>query len=179
MARNSPDTETRDRAVAQIGQFPDPVLRMPARPVEAFDGELAALAARMLRIMDDAHGAGLAAPQLGILKRMFVYQAGADDEPMALVNPEIVERSDETTIGGEGCLSLQILLRLEHDVPIERSARIKVHAVDVDGDPVEIEAEGMAARVIQHEIDHLDGVLIVDRAAKEDRREALRLLRRS
>ena len=177
MARKSPDREARERAVSQIRQFPDPVLRQTARPVEEFDDDLRQLAARMVRIMDDAHGAGLAAPQIGILKRLFVYQADADDDPRALVNPEIVERSDETAVGGEGCLSLQVLLREEHDVPVERARRIRVRALDVDGDEVELEAEGHEARVIQHELDHLDGVLLLDHLDDDQAKAAKKFVR--
>ena len=176
--KSSPtDAAARRQAIAQIRQFPDPVLRQASRPVTAFDDDLAALAGRMVRIMHDANGAGLAAPQLGILQRLFVYQLADDEEPVALVNPEIVARSDETEAGGEGCLSLQVLLEAEHDVAVERALRVTVRALDIDGTPLELEAEGMEARVIQHELDHLDGVLIVDRAAKDDRRDAMRMLR--
>ena len=162
----------RQLALGQIRRYPDPVLRERAREVEEFSDDLRALVARMHRLMDDAHGVGLAATQIGLLRRILVFRANEEDELGVLVNPVIVEKSEETTAEGEGCLSLP-----EVHVPVERFATIVVEGVDADGDDVRIEAEGLQSRVIQHEIDHLDGVLIFDRTTPEARREAMRALR--
>lgn len=170
----------RATARAQIRQYPDPVLRQVARPVEHFDDDLKALAERMMRLMHDASGAGLAAPQIGLLRRLFVFQPDVDSEPRALVNPEVVERSEETAIEGEGCLSLYTLIDEDLTVPVQRAVRITVRARDLDGAELEFESDGHEARIIQHEVDHLEGKLIVDtdRAADaEARRDAMRVLR--
>jgi len=167
------EREARRRlALAQIRQYPDPVLRMQARPVERFDDELRALAERMGRLMVDANGVGLAATQVGMLRRVLVFQHGEEERPTALVNPEIVERSEERETDDEGCLSLQGVL-----VPVERHVAITVSARDVGGGEVRLELEGLDARVVQHEVDHLDGVLILDRTTAEARRQALARLR--
>ncbi|MDX6378000.1 MAG: peptide deformylase [Gaiellaceae bacterium] len=176
------ETESRERrraALQQVRQFPDPVLKQRSREVEAFDDDLAALAARMIDLMNDAHGAGLAAPQIGLLRRMFVYEVSEDEGPVVVVNPEIVETSEETIVDGEGCLSLSLLIDERHDVPVERHANIKLRAFDVEGNEVLRDVEGHEARVIQHELDHLDGTLILDRTTREARGDALRLLRRA
>jgi peptide deformylase len=173
------DARRRAAAAAQIRQFPDPVLKQRAREIQSFDADLEALADRMVGLMHDAHGAGLAAPQIGLLRRIFVYQAPEAEEARALVNPEIVSSSDERDVDGEGCLSLDVLLRVGHHVPIERPLRITLHARDVAGNEVEIEAEGHEARILQHELDHLDGVLILDRAEGPARKEAMRVLRQA
>jgi peptide deformylase len=162
----------RQLALGQIRRYPDPVLRERAHEVEEFSGDLRALAERMGRVMEDAHGVGLAATQLGLLRRVLVFRANEDDDLGVLVNPVIVEKSEETTAEGEGCLSLP-----EVHVPVERFTTIVVEGVDAEGDPVRVEAEGLQSRVIQHEIDHLDGVLIFDRTTPEARREAMRALR--
>lgn len=160
-------------ALSQIRQFGDPVLRSPALPVTRFDDVLRDEARRMAAIMVDARGVGLAAPQVGSLRRLVVIRTGGEDEAIAaLVNPRIVWHSDEEDVVAEGCLSIG-----EVDVDVVRPSAVKVEAQDVDGEPIEIDAEGYEARVIQHELDHLDGVLILDRAAPEQRREALRALR--
>jgi peptide deformylase len=170
-----PEREARRRiALAQIRQYPDPVLRMRAPEVEDFDGELSPLVERMASLMQDAAGVGLAANQVGVLRRVFVLQAAEDEEPRALANPSIVERSDETEVDDEGCLSMQGVL-----VPVERALRVVIEAKDVDGEPVRLELEGLPARVAQHELDHLDGILVIDRTTPEGRREALGVLRRS
>jgi peptide deformylase len=170
-----PEREARRRiALAQIRQYPDPVLRMRAPEVEEFDGELSPLVERMASLMQDAAGVGLAANQVGVLRRVFVLQAAEDEEPRALVNPSIVERTDETEVDDEGCLSMQGVL-----VPVERALRVVIEAKDVDGEPVRLELEGLPARVAQHELDHLDGILVIDRTTPEGRREALGVLRRS
>jgi peptide deformylase len=158
-------------ALAQIRQYPDPVLRMKAREVEAPDDDLRRLVERMTVLMRDANGVGLAATQVGILRRLFVFQP-ADGEAAAVVNPRIVTRSDETEIDDEGCLSLQGVL-----VPVERSLRVKLEGVDGQGEPVSYDLEELPARVAQHELDHLDGVLILDRTTAEARKEALATLR--
>jgi len=175
----SPDErEARRRiAQAQIRQFPDPVLRSQTHPVEDFDDDLRALAARMFELAEDAVGAGLAAPQIGLLRRFAVVISFTDDEWMSMINPEIIEYSEETEVGGEGCLSLEILLREHHSVPVERSTRIRVRWQDEQGDVHEDEFLDMPARIVQHEVDHLDGILTIDRAAPADKREALKILR--
>ena len=142
--------------------------------VAEVDDEVQRLAERMLDVMERAHGVGLAAPQLGILRRILVYRASDEDEPKVLINPELVERSDETEVGTEGCLSL---LGGELQVPVARHLRVRVSGRDASGDAVDLDVEGFEARVIQHEIDHLDGILIFDRAENQERREALRELR--
>ena len=161
-------------ALAQIRQYPDPVLRLEAQEVQEFDGDLAQLVDRMIRLMHDARGVGLAANQVGILRRVFVIQADEDQEPRALVNPVIVERSDVVEDDDEGCLSMQGVV-----VPVERPVRVRLEARDEDGNPVTLELEGLPARVAQHELDHLDGVLILDRTTPEGRREAMAVLRQS
>ena len=167
------DAQARRRAaLAQIRQYGDPALRMRAEEVERFDDDLARLVERMTSLMRDAHGVGLAANQAGILRRVVVVQPAADEESHALVNPRIVERSDDVATDDEGCLSLQGVL-----VPVERSVRVTVEAQDPRGAPVRVEFADLGARVIQHEIDHLDGVLIVDLTTDESRREAMAVLR--
>jgi peptide deformylase len=170
-----PEAEARRRlALAQIRQYPDPVLRMRANDVEAFDRDLARLVERMSALMKDANGVGLAATQVGVLRRVFVFQRERDseEEPIALVNPEIVDRSEETVSDDEGCLSLQGVL-----VPVERNASVVIAGRDVEGNEQRLELEELAARVVQHELDHLDGILILDRTTPEARREALGILR--
>jgi peptide deformylase len=168
------DAEARARrrlALSQIRQYPDPVLRMRANEVEHFDDALRQLVERMTALMVDAHGVGLAATQVGVLQRLFVYQAG-DDDPRVLVNPRIVERSAEVESDDEGCLSMQRVL-----VPVERNVKVTIEGQDLDGDDVRLVLDEAAARVVQHELDHLDGVLIVDRTTADARREAMATLR--
>ena len=170
-----PEAEARRRlALAQIRQYPDPVLRMRANDVEGLDRDLARLVERMSALMKDANGVGLAATQVGVLRRVFVFQRERDseEEPIALVNPEIVDRSEETLSDDEGCLSLQGVL-----VPVERDASVVITGRDVEGNEQRLELEELAARVVQHELDHLDGILILDRTTPEARREALGVLR--
>jgi peptide deformylase len=164
------------RAMARrlVRQYPDPALRSKARAVESVDPEVRQLVERMIDVMSRAHGVGLAAPQLGVLRRVLVYRVGDGDGVKVLVNPELVDRSAETEVDTEGCLSL---LGGELSVPVERHARVRVEATDGAGESVEFEAEGLEARVIQHEVDHLDGVLIFDRTDPGERRNALRELR--
>ena len=162
--------ERRAAALAQVRTLGDPVLRESARPVETFDSELAALSRRMIAVMRDAPGIGLAATQLGVVKRMIVYQV--DDDPVTLVNPRIVGASDDTEVLDEGCLSLPGVT-----VPVERPTLVRVRARDLRGRRLEYDAEDLEARVIQHEIDHLDGVLILERTSREERGRVLRELR--
>lgn len=157
-----------------VRQYPDPVLRMQTREVTEFDAALATLIERMTLVMQGARGVGLAAPQVGVLQRVLVHQADQDADPVALVNPRIVTRSDETDVMEEGCLSLDAA---GLTVDIERSTAITVEALTPDGADVRLDAEGLRARVIQHEVDHLDGVLILDRTAADQRRSALAQLR--
>jgi peptide deformylase len=162
----------RAAALAWIRKFGDPVLRTRARPVERFDEELAAEVQRMGHLMSDALGVGLAATQVGILHRLLVYRVGPDGPVAALVNPEIEWKGRETEALEEGCLSLPGV-----HLDVERPIHVRVRGCDHQGDRVMIEASGLEARVIQHEIDHLDGVLILDRASREARKEAMRALR--
>ena len=161
-------------ALAQIRQYPDPVLRLEAQQVQDFDDDLKQLVERMARLMQDARGVGLAANQVGVLRRVFVLQPEDEPEPRALVNPSIVERSEESGEDDEGCLSMQGVV-----VSVERPVRVRLEASDEQGNPVALELEGLPARVAQHELDHLDGVLILDRTSAEDRREAMAVLRQS
>jgi len=166
------EEEARRRlALAQIRQYPDVALKMAARPVDEFDDELRDLVERMKRLMRDAHGIGLAATQVGVLRRVFVFTP-AKDVVAAVANPEIVARSEETEIVEEGCLSIQGVL-----VPIERPLRITLEGKDENGEDVRFELEDIYARAAQHEADHLDGVLIIDRTTRDAQREALALLR--
>ena len=162
----------RRTALAQIRQYGDPALRLEARPVEDFDGDLARLVTRMKGLMVDANGVGLAATQIGVLRRVIVFQADPDEEPAVLVNPVIVDDDSATVIEDEGCLSLQGVL-----VPVERAALIRVEGKDETGADLRLDLEEPVARVVQHEVDHLDGVLIIDRTTPEARREALAVLR--
>jgi peptide deformylase len=164
--------ERREAALAYVVKFGDPVLKSRASPVHEFGPELHAEVERMIHIMQEGMGVGLAATQLGVLRRVLVFQAGADNEPSALVNPKIEWLSDELAIAEEGCLSLP---RVTMDV--ERPLHARFTGRDVDGEPVVIEASGLEARVLQHEIDHLDGVLILDRTDRQQRKAALRALR--
>jgi peptide deformylase len=168
------EAEARRRlALAQIRQYPDPVLRMRANEVEDFDDDVRRLVERMTALMRDAAGVGLAATQVGILRRVFVFQPDREsDETIALVNPTIGERSEEIETEDEGCLSLQGVT-----IPVERNLRVTVSGRGVDGGDVRVELEGLGARVAQHELDHLDGILILDRTTPEARREALGILR--
>ena len=167
-----PERDARRRlALAQIRQYPDAALKMKARPVAEFDDELRSLVARMKLLMVDANGIGLAATQVGVLRRVFVFQRDAD-EIAAMVNPEIVGRSEETDVADEGCLSIQGI-----NVPVERSLEVTIIGKDENGEDVRYELDDYAARCVQHEADHLDGVLMIDRTTPEARREALGMLR--
>jgi peptide deformylase len=164
--------ERREAALAHVVKFGDPVLKSKASPVRDFGPELRAEVERMVAIMRDGMGVGLAATQLGLLRRLLVFQAGPDSEPTALINPEIEWRSDEVVVAEEGCLSLP---RVSMDV--ERPLHARFSGLDADGEPIRIEASGLEARVLQHELDHLDGILILDRAPRAQRKGALRALR--
>ena len=167
-----PEQQARRRlALAQIRQYPDAALKMTARPVEEFDDDLRRLVERMKQLMVDANGIGLAATQVGVLQRLFVFQA-SEDETVALANPEIVEHGEVKTVEDEGCLSIQGVL-----LPVERSLKVTIVGKNEKGDDVRYELEGYAARCVQHETDHLDGVLMIDRTTPEARREALGVLR--
>jgi peptide deformylase len=169
------DPETaarRDAALAQIRSFGDPVLRTKARPIERFDDALREEVARMGALMDDAIGVGLAATQVGVVHRLLVYRVSQDAELAALINPEVEWSSRDSEEMEEGCLSLPGVL-----VDVDRPIYVRVRALNEFGEPVVIEASGLEARVIQHEIDHLDGVLILDRTSREQRKEAMRTLR--
>ncbi len=167
------EAEARRRvALAQIRQYPDPALRMKANEVEGFDEELARLVERLEQLLHDANGLGLAATQIGVLRRVFIFQPDPEQEPVALVNPRQAEASDERAEDQEGCLSLQGVV-----IPVERHERLTVEASDPQGKEIRLELEGLPARVAQHELDHLDGILILDRTTPEARREALALLR--
>ncbi|HEY6835926.1 MAG TPA: peptide deformylase [Gaiellaceae bacterium] len=167
------EAEARRRvALAQIRQYPDPALRMKAHEIEAFDGDLGRLVEQLEHLLDDANGLGLAATQIGVLRRVFVLRPDPEEDPQVVVNPQLVEGSDERLTDDEGCLSLQGVV-----IPVERHLRITLEASDPEGKELRLELEGLPARVAQHELDHLDGILILDRTTPEARREALAALR--
>ncbi len=168
------EIEARRRmALAQIRQYPDRVLKLQANEVDRFDDSLARLAERMAALMFDARGVGLAATQVGVLQRLFVFQDGEDEHVQAVVNPQITSRTEETDVSDEGCLSLQGV-----HVPVERNLGITLEGLDLEGKPLKLELEELEARVVQHELDHLDGVLIIERTDPESRRAAMATLRR-
>ncbi|MDQ8045649.1 MAG: peptide deformylase [Solirubrobacteraceae bacterium] len=169
-----PAALAREAAFAGILQWGDPVLRSQASAVRAFDGDLAARVERMIAIMDRADGAGLAAPQVGDLSRFFIYRVSRGQPARALVNPVIERFSDDTVTGLEGCLSLG---RAGVHVAVERALGVTVRAQELDGSEVVFDAEGMHARILQHETDHLDGILMLQRTTAEQRRDATRALR--
>ncbi|MGO9497833.1 MAG: peptide deformylase [Solirubrobacteraceae bacterium] len=172
-AELDPETAARRKAaLAHIRQFGDPVLRTKARPIDRFDGELREEIERMGQLMEDAIGVGLAATQVGVVHRLLVYRVQQDAELAALINPEVEWSGRDTESMEEGCLSLPGVL-----VDVDRPIHVRVRALNENGEPIVIEASGLEARVIQHEIDHLDGVLILDRTSREQRREAMRALR--
>jgi peptide deformylase len=169
--RDRVDLSRREReARRDIRVIGDPVLRERAIEVTTFDRGLRKLAKRMIRIMHDAPGVGLAAPQIGALQRLLVYDV--DDDPRVLVNPRLDEFSEEIEENDEGCLSVPGVT-----MPVSRPVSLRVRAVDADGEPLEFHAEALEARVIQHEYDHLEGILIVDRTSRSARAAALRELR--
>lgn len=162
----------RNAALRRVRKFGDPVLRTRARPVERFDDALRDEIDRMGELMNDALGIGLAATQLGVLHRVLVYRVAQHSPVAALVNPEIEWSGGDGEIAEEGCLSLPAVL-----VDVERPVFVRVKARDGYGEEIVIEASGLEARVIQHEIDHLDGVLILDRTTRDQRKQAMRALR--
>jgi peptide deformylase len=168
------DQETlarREAALAEVRRYGDPALRSRARAVERFDAALEAEVERMTGLLDDALGAGLAATQLGIMNRVFVYRSEPEAPIGVMVNPRLEWASEERELGEEGCLSLPGVW-----VEVERAAQVRFRGHDARGSARVIEAEGMEARVLQHELDHLDGVLILDRTSREQRRDAVRRL---
>jgi peptide deformylase len=164
--------ERRRAALAHVRKWGDPILREKARRVERFDEALRQEVERMGRLMHDAMGVGLAATQVGVLHRVLVYRVQGDGPIAALVNPAIEWRGREEEFAEEGCLSLPRVL-----VEVPRAVHIRVHAQDEDGEELVVEASGFEARVIQHEIDHLDGVLILNRTSREQKKQAVRTLR--
>ena len=157
-------------ALSRIRQYGDTVLRMQAREVEAYDEDLERLVERMTGLMHEASGVGLAATQVGVLRRLFVFVD--DGEDRVLVNPTMTKTSKETELDDEGCLSLRDVL-----VPVERAKSVTIEGFDAKGEPVKLELEPPSSRIVQHELDHLDGVLIIDRTDDESRRAALARLR--
>jgi peptide deformylase len=171
-AEREAEAEARRRlALAQVRQYPDPALRLRAHEVEEIDDDLRRLSDRMISLMRDAQGVGLAATQVGILRRLFVFEPD-EEGARAIVNPVIIGRGDETATEEEGCLSLQGVR-----VRVERATAVTIEGTDLRSADVRWELEGLAARVVQHELDHLDGVLIIDRTDAESRRRALGILR--
>jgi peptide deformylase len=169
------EREARRRAaLTLVRQYPDPVLRMKAHEVEEFDESVTDLVARMTNLMDEARGVGLAAPQVGVLRRVLVYRTAEDEPAVALINPRVLAVSDDSETADEGCLSLGAASVV---VEVERPLTVNVEALDSEGNQLRIDAEGLQARVIQHELDHLDGTLTIDRTSAEQRREALGQLR--
>jgi peptide deformylase len=169
------EREARRRAaLSLVRQYPDPVLRMKANEVGDFDESVTGLVERMTLLMDEARGVGLAAPQLGVLRRILIYRKAEEGPVVALVNPRVVSTGEEIEAADEGCLSLGAATVV---VEVERPTAVKVEASSPEGEPISIEAEGLEARVIQHELDHLDGVLTIDRTTPEQRRAALAQLR--
>ena len=162
----------RQAALAQVRRFGDPVLKTRARPVDRIDDALRSEVAHMGELMNDALGVGLAATQVGVLHRVLVYRVQQQSPINALINPEIEWRGKEEEIAEEGCLSLPAVL-----VDVERPVDVRVRALNEQGEEIVVEASGLEARVIQHEIDHLDGVLILDRTTRDQRKEAMRALR--
>jgi peptide deformylase len=168
-----PEREARRRlALAQIRQYPDPALRMRAHEVEDFDEDLARLVERMTVLMRDANGVGLAATQVGVLRRLFVYQAAEEEQPAVVANPWIEVLGGEMCTDDEGCLSIQ-----DVHVPVERAMTVSLVGKDVAGGEYRRELEGPAARVAQHELDHLDGILMLDRTTVEARKAAMAVIR--
>jgi peptide deformylase len=168
-----PETRARrDAALRLVRKYGDPVLRSRALPVDRFDERLVDEARRMGQVMHDSLGIGLAATQVGVMHRVLVYRVEPDAPVAALVNPQLEWASDDKEIAEEGCLSLPGVL-----VEVERPIHVRVSGQDEYGDALTIEASGLEARVIQHEMDHLDGVLILDRTPRDQRKQAMKILR--
>jgi peptide deformylase len=162
----------RAAALAHIRRFGDPVLKSRAAQVDRFDDALRAQVERMAALMHDALGIGLAAPQIGVSQQLLVYRVGPEGPVIALINPEVEWTSNDKEPAEEGCLSIPGIL-----VDVERPVHVRVRAVDETGEDRVVEASGLEARVIQHEVDHLNGVLILDRTTKDQRKDAIRALR--
>jgi peptide deformylase len=162
----------RDAALRHVRRYGDPVLKTKALSIERFDEELRDEVERMSRLMDDALGIGLAAPQVGSSHRLLVYRVVQGGPLGVLVNPVVEWSSKEDEWMEEGCLSLPTV-----HVEVERPVHVRVRAQDETGEMLQVEASGLEARVIQHEIDHLDGVLILDRTPRGQRKEAMRAMR--
>jgi len=169
-ARRDELTRREREARRQIRVIGDPVLKERAREVAVYDRALRKLAKRMVEIMHDAPGVGLAAPQVGVMQRLIVYDV--DDEPIVLVNPVLDELSEEVEESDEGCLSVPNVT-----LPVTRPVSLRVRACDASGEALDYRVEGLEARVIQHEYDHLEGILIIDRTSRSARAAALRALR--
>jgi peptide deformylase len=168
-----PEREARRvAAMSFIRRLGDPLLKSSATPVDRFDDSLRRQVSRMAGLMNDALGVGLAAPQLGLSQRLLVYRVGPDAPLIALVNPRVEWASDDIETLDEGCLSIPGIT-----VDVDRPVHVRVRAQDEEGDERLVEASGLEARVIQHEMDHLDGVLILDRTSRDERKRALRELR--
>src|SRR3954466_7806770 len=169
------DPETRARreaALRHVVKYGDPALRARAREIDRFDDALVEEARRMGHLMHDAYGIGLAATQLGVMHRLLVYRTELEGEVAALVNPVLEWASKDKESAEEGCLSLPGVV-----VEVERPVHVRVRAQDEHGAPILVEASGLEARVIQHEMDHLDGVLILDKPSRDQRKQAMRTLR--
>ena len=169
------DPETRARraaALRHVRKYGDPVLRSRALEIDRFDEALRDEVRRMGRLMHDAYGIGLAATQVGVMHRLLVYRTELEGAVAALVNPELEWASKDKESSEEGCLSLPGV-----GVDVERPIHVRVSALDEYGKPILVEASGLEARVIQHEMDHLDGVLILDRCSRDQRKQAMRTLR--
>jgi len=165
-------TEGRNKAAAfqQIRQFGDPVLKEESRPVEPGE-DVRELVERMIRVMHAADGVGLAAPQIGVLRQVIVFLL--DEKEHVLLNPRITWRSDDTVTDAEGCLSL-----MNHACEVERARSIRVEGEDLEGNTREFELEGLHARILQHEIDHLHGQMVIDRTSRDQRKDLLARMRK-
>ena len=164
-------TARRDAALRYVRTFGDPVLRTKARPVEVFDDRLREEIRWMGRLMSEGLGIGLAATQVGAVRRILVYRVQHDSPINALVNPVLEWSSKQDEWMEEGCLSLPGV-----HVDVERPIHVRVRAQDETGETILLEASGLEARVVQHEIDHLDGTIILDRAPRDQRKEAMRAM---
>ena len=162
----------RQLPIDALRTFGDPVLKQESREVTEFDDKLLQLTQLMFEVMDREDGVGLAAPQIGVLKKIFVWRDPDTDERSTFVNPRIVARSDDLDITSEGCLSVP-----GRPMDVARHDWVEVEAQDVRGGPISLRAEGLLARIMQHEIDHLEGHLILDRASQDERRRVLKEIR--
>jgi peptide deformylase len=163
----------RDAALEHLRTLGDPVLRQETKPVTVFDQRLEKLAHLMLEVMDREEGVGLAAPQIGVLRRVMVWRHPEEEaERYVFVNPKIVERSEAWSTQAERCLSMP-----EASMEVTRAEEVVVEAQALDGEPLQVHLTGFLARIVQHEIDHLDGYLILDRTSPEERRRVLKELR--